>query len=348
MVHVKRILSVFLVILFTGCSATDTLTLSVLEPADVELSPGIDRIGVIDRSFTENSRNPLETLDQIFSVKGPELDSLGAAAGLTALIEELSVNERIASVEILNTDRLGNPAYGAFPAPLGWDRIDELCTEYGVQAIFSLEFYDTDSNVNYSTRRVTVEGPLGIEIPALEHLAAVETTIQTGWRVYDNEAGLIRDEFVMGETVVTTGRGINPGEAVKALTGRAEAVQSVSRNMGNSYAQSLLPYWTRVRRDYFVKGNDQFELAKRRAQTGNWDGAGEIWLRQTDHSNTKIAGRAHYNMGIISEINGDLDGALEWVRTAYEEYGEKKALGYIRILQNRLARDEVLRRQQSE
>lgn len=348
MIHSYRIFIIPLLILFTGCSATNTLTLSVLEPAEVELSPGIDRIGVIDRSLTQNGSNTLETLDQIFSVKGPELDSLGAAAGLTALIEELSVNERFSSIDQIITDRLRNPVYGSFPAPLSWEDIDELSTENGVRAIFSLEFYDTDSNISYSTRRVTVQGPLGIEIPALEHIAVVETTIQTGWRIYDNDAKLIRDEYVMGETAVTTGRGINPGEAVKALTGRTEAVQAVSRNMGIRYAQSLLPYWTRVRRDYFVKGNDQFELAKRRAQTGNWDGAGEIWLRQTDHSDMKLAGRAHYNMGIISEINGDLEQAIEWVRTAYEEYGEKKALGYIRILQSRLVRDEQLRRQQSD
>lgn len=343
----NRSLIILSLILFAGCSATNTLTLSVMEPAPVELSPGIERVGILNRTLSEESGKALETLDQIFSVKGPELDSLGAAAGLNAILEELSMNNRFNEVMQVRADWLEKSPYGVFPAPLSWDHADRISRENDVQAIFSLEFFDTDSNIGYSTRTVMVEGPLGIEVPLLEHLAEVQTSIEVGWRVYDNNAKLIRDEFMIGDEVVTIGTGINPGEAVKALSGRTEAVQAASREMGMAYAQRVLPYRIRVEREYFVKGNDQFELAKRRTQTGNWDGAGEIWLRQTNHSDPKIAGRAHYNMGIISEINGNLEEAIEWVRMAYEDYGEKRALDYIRILQNRLAADAVLKHQQS-
>lgn len=344
----NRSLLILSLILFAGCSATNTLTLSVMEPAAVQLSSGVERVGVLNRTLSEDKGRALETLDQIFSVKGPELDSLGAAAGLDALMMELSMNNRFSEVVPIRADWLEKPPYGVFPAPLSWDHADRISRENDVQAIFSLEFYDTDSNIRYSTRTVMVEGPLGIEVPLLEHLAEVQTSVEAGWRVYDNDAKLIRDEFMAGDEVVTMGTGVNPGEAVKALSGRTEAVQAVSREMGMAYAGRVSPYWIRVEREYFVKGNDQFELAKRRAQTGNWDGAGEIWLRQTDHSDPEIAGRAHYNMGIISEINGNLEEAIGWVRIAYEDYGEKRALDYIRILQNRLAADAVLKHQQSQ
>lgn len=343
----KQTVYVLFLVLFAGCSATNTLTLRVMEPAAVDLSPDIERVGVLNRTLNEDRGRVLETLDQIFSVKGPELDSLGAGAGLDALLEELSMNNRFMEVVSVRADWLEKIPYGIFPGPLSWEHADRISRENDVQAIFSLEFYDTDSNIMYSTRTVMLEGPLGIEIPALEHLAEVQTSVEAGWRVYDIKAQLIRDEFLTGDEVVTAGTGINPGEAVKALSGRTEAVQAASREMGMAYAQRVLPYRIRVEREYFVKGNDQFELAKRRAQTGNWDGAGEIWLRQTNHSDPKIAGRAHYNMGIISEINGNLEEAIEWVRMAYEDYGEKRALDYIRILQNRLAADAVLKHQQS-
>ncbi|PWN06280.1 DUF6340 family protein [Rhodohalobacter mucosus] len=344
----KQTLSVFLLMLFTGCSATNTLTLSVMEPAAVHLSPEVERVGVLNRTLSEEPQRALETLDQIFSVKGPELDSLGAEAGLDALKRELSMNNRFSDVVFVRAVWLENTPYGTFPSPLSWDHAERISRENDVQAIFSLEYYDTDSNIGYSTRTVMVEGPLGIEVPVLEHIAEVQTSLEAGWRVYDSEAMLIRDEFLTGDEVLTIGSGINPGEAVKALSGRTEAVQAVSREMGMAYAQRVLPYWIRVERDYFVKGNDQFELAKRRAQTGNWEGAGEIWFRQTLHSDPRIAGRAHYNMGIISEINGNLEEAIDWVRMAYEDYGEKRALDYLRILQNRLAADAVLKHQQTQ
>ncbi|MDR8389557.1 DUF6340 family protein [Aliifodinibius sp. S!AR15-10] len=333
-------------LLFVGCSATDNLTMRVQEPAPVDLPPHMEKVGIINRTLTEDDSGVLETIDRIFSVKGAELDSVGAAAGINGLLNELAKNERVQVQLVEEADHLGNPSFGVFPAPLGWDRINKICSEHNLDGLFSLEFYDTDSGISYSTQQVTLKGPLGVEVPALEHYATVETTIKTGWRIYDNNGRNLIDEYAMGETAVTSGSGIDPTEAVKALTGRTEAVQTISSKLGMDYAQSILPYWVRVTREYFVKGNNNFEIAKRRAQTGNWEGAAELWLKETENPDTKIAGRAHYNMAIIEEIRGNLDKAIEWARTSYEDYGEKKALDYLRILQDRRARAEVLRRQQ--
>jgi nucleoside diphosphate kinase len=338
------ILSGCLVII--GCSSTNTVTMSVQQPAVVSIPSTMKNVGVIDRSLTKDEGGVLQRIDQVMSVKGSELDKKGALAGINGLVEELSKNNRLQSVKKLDVEQLENPAYGVLPAPLAWDKISEICEEHDLDGLFSLEFYDTDTNIDYSTNRVTIDGPLGLEIPALEHHATVQTTIKTGWRIYDNNGRNLIDEFVAAETVTTSGKGVNPVEAINAITGRTEAVQTISGNIGRSYAQSILPYWTRVRRDYYVRGSDNFKVAKRRAQTGNWDGAAELWYAETGNSRAKIAGRAHYNMGIINEIEGDLDEAIEWVRIAYEDYGDKRALRYLRTLQDRRARMERLRRQQ--
>ena len=97
------------------------------------------------------------------------------------------------------------------------------------------------------------------------------------------------------------------------------AVRTLSGDLGRRYARRLLPYRSRVTRDYYVRGHDDLKLAKRRAQTGNWEGAAELWLTATDHRKARVAARAHYNMAIISEIRGDLDQAVEWARVAYED-----------------------------
>ena len=328
-----------------GCSSTNKVTMSVQEPAVVTLPSDLKQVGVIDRSLPGTESGILETVDQFFSLKSPEMDKKGAEAAVSGLFEELRKNNRFTKIKRVDASRLDNPSYGVFPAPLAWDRVDELCREYGLDGLFSLEFFDTDSKIDYSSRRVTIEGPLGVEIPALEHVAEVRTTIKTGWRIYDNNGRNIIDEFVTSESVVTGGRGINPAEAARAVTGRTEAVQTISGHTGRNYAQSILPYWTRVSRDYYVRGNDNFKTAKRRAQTGNWDGAAELWYLETQNSRRKIAGRAHYNMAIISEINGELDEAIDWAAVAYEDYGDKRALRYLRTLQNRKVRADRLRLQ---
>jgi hypothetical protein len=101
-----------------------------------------------------------------------------------------------------------------------------------------------------------------------------------------------------------------------------------------------------VTRDYFVKGTNNLEIAKRKAQTGKWDEAGKLWELETENPKIKIAGRACYNMAIINEINGSLDDALGWAQKSWEDYKTRQALKYIRILENRKYNSELLKIQE--
>ncbi|CAN0473563.1 unnamed protein product [Scytosiphon promiscuus] len=103
----------------------------------------------------------------------------------------------------------------------------------------------------------------------------------------------------------------------------------------------------RISRDYFVRGSDNFVVAKRRAQTGDWQGAAQLWEKELDNSKSKIAGRACYNMAIINEINGDLNAAMDWASKSYADYDNKEALRYLNILKYRLSQNEVLEQQAS-
>ena len=337
-----KLVTVAASILLFGCSSTNTVTIPVQEPPLVILPPEMTRLGVIDRTSSEEYSRILATIDDAFSLKGPELDSLGAEAGLSGLLEELARNPRLAEIKLLSSAILEHHTYGALPAPISWSEIDVLCSHHDLDGLLSLEFYETDTRVEYSTRKVTREGPLNVELPLLEHHAAVETIITTGWRIYDRNGRNMVDELVMEESVVTTGRGVNPAKAVRAVTSRSEAVRTLSGDLGRRYARRLLPYRSRVTRDYYVRGHDDLKLAKRRAQTGNWEGAAELWLTVTDHRKARVAARAHYNMAIISEIRGDLDQAVEWARVAYEDYGDERAMRYLRALQERRERVELL------
>lgn len=328
-----------------SCSTTNLVTMSVTEPAPVELPSDMKRVGLINRSLPTANQKVLNKIDQILSMEGNDLDREGAEESMAALAQTLRNKSRLSKVQVLETAQLGNPAFGKYPSPLAWGIVAQICQENKLDGLFVLEFYDTDGAINYSTQQVMLKNPLGIAIPVLEHQAIALTSIKTGWRIYDNRAGQVIDEMLISREMTTTGRGINPIDAVAAITGRKEAVKSVSYEIGNSYALSIFPYTIRVSRDYYVKGSDHFKTARRMAQTGNWDGAATLWEKETTHPKAKIAGRAYYNMAIISEINGDLDLAIDWSRKAYETYGDKLALRYLRILENRKAKAMVLARQ---
>lgn len=342
----KNLLLLFFILSMIGCSSTNIVTMSVVEPAPITLPAHMKKIGIINRSLASDKDKMMDKVDQILSMEGKTLDKEGAEESIKGLQEELKRNNKIHEVLILEADQLENPGFGVFPAPLSWNKIAEICEKYQLDGLFLLEFYDTEATIDYSTKQVMLRNPLGIEIPALEHYASAHTIIKTGWRIYDNLGKNIIDEYIITKQVNTTGSGINPVKAAAAITGRKEAVKTMSFNIGRSYALNIVPYQIRVSRDYYVKGSDNFKVAQRKAQTGNWEGAAAYWEKEINNPKAKVAGRAFYNMAIISEINGNLDLAIDWSRKSYENFDDKLGLRYVRILENRKAKAQLVERQQ--
>lgn len=328
-----------------SCSSKNLLTLSVTEPAPVYVPSAIKTIGIIDRSLPSEKNKNLDIVDKILSAEGKDLDKDGAHESVSGLFDELAKNDRFSEVKILDKVDLRSPGLGIFPSALSWKSIEEICKENKVDAIFVLSYYDTDAKIDYKAVPVEIDAPLGIKIPALEHHASIATLIKTGWRIYDPINKLIRDEYWANQNVVSKGVGINPMKAVAAIAGRKDAVFQASNRIGYNYALRIIPYRIRVSRYYYVRGTDNFIIAKRRAQTGNWDGAAELWDKEVANPKGKIAGRACYNMAIINEINGDLDAAVEWASKSYTDYNDKMAIRYLKTLRYRINKNIQLEQQ---
>jgi hypothetical protein len=336
------ILVILISVFFTSCSSTNLLTLSVNEPAPVYIPSSIKTIGIINRSLASEKNKNIDKIDKILSVEGKNLDKDGANKSVDGLFDELINSKMFAEIKIINDTQLNNPGLGIFPSTLSWKTVEQISVENNVDAIFSLSFYDTDANIDYKFVPVEIDGPLGLKIPAAEHHSTISTFIKTGWRIYDSNNRHILDEFVINERVVSTGSGLNPVKAANAIIGRKESVIQVSKTIGQTYALRIFPFRIRVSRDYFVRGTENFIIAKRRAQTGNWDSAAELWNIEVSNPNGKIAGRACYNMAIINEINGDLDSAVSWASKSYTDYNNKTALRYLNILNHRIEKNRQL------
>ncbi len=326
---------------------TNELYINVLQPAPVTLPSGIKKVGIINRSMPTDETSLADALDKALSLESADLDRDGAWESIAGLSEELQANERFNEIKLLNDISFRASAIGALPPPLTGRLVDSLCNVTGTDALFALERFDTDTRVDFATPAGNIETPLG-NIPVIGLEVTMEIFIKTGWRIYAPSGSVVIDEISFTESLIYKSKGGNPVAAVEALTGRIDAVKEVSRNAGNRYAMRILPYRLRVTRDYFVKGTNNFEIAKRKAQTGKWDEAGKLWEVETSNPDMKLAGRACYNMAIINEINGDLENAIYWAQKAYEDYNTKQALDYIRILENRISKNELLKIQENK
>jgi hypothetical protein len=341
----KKYTFLFLIAAVLGSCKTNELYINVLQPAPVTMPPSIKKIGIINRSIPTDETRLADVIDKAFSLEGANLDQDGAWESIGGLSDELKTNNRFTEVKLLNDIDFRASRIGILPPPLAAKLVDSLCNITGTDALFALERFDTDTKVSYSTPSGKIGTPLG-NIPVIGLQVTMETFIKTGWRIY-GPAGLdILDEFNFVESLVFSSKGINPAAAVAAITGRKEAVREVSRNAGHTYAMRILPFRLRIYRDYFVKGTSNFKIAKRKAQTGKWDEAGNLWASETENPKRKVAGRACYNMAIINEINGQLDDALGWAQKSWEDYRIRLGLKYVRIIEGRIYDRDLIKVQE--
>ncbi len=337
--------TVIVIIAFSSCASTNLVHISVLQPAPITLPPYVKNVVVVNRTEVSKKSNVFNVVNKAFSLESPNLDREGSQATITALSNELKKNNRFDEVTLLTNTSLTTDAPGMFPARLAWDSVEKYCSENNADALFSLELFDTRSQIDYSVNKTTIKTVLG-NIPAVEQQANMNTIVNAGWRIYDVRGKNILDEKAIRRNIMFHGRGINPLLAAQALTDRREAVKQVGNIAGHDYAFDIIPLWTRVTRDYYVRGSGNFKIATRKARTGNWDGAAKLWQQEVTNSKRKIAGRACYNMAIISEINGDVDAAIQWAQKSYENYNNHLALSYINLLKNRKINDSILQDQQ--
>jgi hypothetical protein len=249
---------------------------------------------------------------------------------LTGLTDALIRSNRFVSVKKLSNLDLRSYGAGVFPVYLSWDTVERICRENNADVLFSLELFDAGSTV-------------GLNIANFVQVLNMKTQVKTGWRIYDPATRTILDQYFINRDLnCQSGNFLT---VASAQLGRKEAVIRAGNRTGEDYATRIIPYTIRVSRFYYVRGNASFSLAKRMARAGDWDGAANIWRAATTSRSGKVAGRACYNMAIISEINGDLNGALQWARKAYEVYKTPYALDFVNILQQRQSNDAVLRSQ---
>ncbi len=327
----------------TSCGAKKSVSTEIMQPPIVSLHPSVQKIGILNRSIPSEKNAGLDDVDKILSIEGANLDAEGALQAIVALQNELSKNQKFTDITTINSTTISNPGGGVFPAALSWDEVAALCKTHTVDALFVLSIYDTDATVSYDTRATEITGPLGIKIPSLEHTVTINTQIKTGWRVYDPVTKTIRDELAVNRRTSSSGSGINPIKAIEAAKNRKQAVLQISRNIGERYASRTFPYKKRIYRDYYTKATSNFEIARRNVETGQWDKAAALWLKETNNSDPEVAGKACFNMAFYNEIKGDYTKAIEWATQAYTDFELKKGLEYLDDLKQGLHSQQQLK-----
>ena len=332
---------IVLSLVLVSCSATKQYTLSALEPASVDLATSITKIGVINESNTSARSTYKTRIEQILSTKDQQLQKDGIDAAISGLFDELVKDQRFDTVQLIETKINNSMGLGDLADNIAWDEIKEICDVYGVDAIFSLAYYEADTQISVKKKKIEEQNMLRQYVKVAGHEITLETLIENGWRIYDPYNEMVIDELVFNDQITSTGTGSNEMDAFYDMSDRREAVLDQSKNAGSSYGLRLLPQEQEVIRDYYVRGSEKLVEAKHLILEDNWEAAASLWEQEVSNENVKIKAKACHNMAFYNEMNGKYQAALDWAIKASEHDADKAILAYKEALQERIANTKI-------
>jgi len=333
-----------LLAVFLGACKTSSVSLDVLRPADITLPDHIQKVVVVNRTYPSKEDKVWNVVEGVLTGEGIGTDRRATEEAIKGMIETMRRSPRFQLVNPYTTGEKGSGT-GAFPEPLSWSKVEEICNNTQADALISLEAFDSDSRLAYANVMVRQKNREGVMIDVPYVDANMRMTVTNGWRLYDIRQKRILDENRSDDFMDFTSRGINPQAAASGLPPRFNMLMQTGFKAGQDYGFRISPMWVKVSRQYYKKGSEPIKTAHRKVRANNWEAAADLWKREANSNDPKIAGRACYNMAVFSEIKGNLDIAREWAEKAYTVHKNKKARAYLSILEQRRQQEERARDQ---
>ncbi len=334
----------------SNCSTGQrSVSINTIRPADITIPAEVQTILIVNRTkFDKKAANIIEGL---LTGELPNEDK-AAVQGLTNALKAELLNSPRFVVKLATEELSGNSLTSAFPEPLAWNQITELCTKYEADAILAIEIFDSDFIITNGVRKkkATVrEGNTTKEIEVDEYYATGIDNIKMGVRLYEPATSQILDQQIFNKRGTWEAAAASKAQALLSLTQKAEANQQLSAKIGADYAYRISPMNVLITRQFRGKSKKTPELERgsRLADIGKWEEAIEIWKSGLTTEHEKDAGYLSYNIAVAYEILGEMELTKKWASDSYTTYGNKDAKTYLDLINWRL-QDEQRANQQLE
>lgn len=339
LVNVVLIVTLF-IFFFNSCSVSQ-VPLEILIPAQINISKRIKNIGIVNRSLPERRRKVLNFLEGFISGESIMADRIGSEYCLKGLAETLNNSPRFNAV-IISGENLKGTGTRAFPSQLNWGRVRQICDKYRVDALVTLETFDSNIFLDIDKRKVKrktkdKKTKKKVIVKSFVYDAVLNIDVNSGWRIYDPDKSSIADMNIYMDRKSWSSTGKTRKDARRKFPSKREAINLSGFNSGIMYGARISPTWINVSRDFYVKGSPELKEAKRYVHSRDWKRATKVWKKLLNRNDKKIAGRAAYNLAFAAEVKGDFDNAYRWAKISYEKYGNKKAFLYIRQIRDRIS-----------
>ncbi|MDY6801155.1 MAG: DUF6340 family protein [Bacteroidota bacterium] len=178
-----------------------------------------------------------------------------------------------------------------------------------------------------------------------EYYTYREIAIKAFWKVYDIVEKKQLDSFTYSDTIFWDAAAYNLTNLKEKLPSIERSIRETTYFAAYDYANRIFPGWQKETRQYFVKGNKDFEKAAKLVEKNKWIEAAELWDKYLNDTDREIASRAAYNMAVASEMLGEIGLAVEYAARSYKIKNKSRTKYYIQILQTRIGELEQLKNQ---
>ena len=293
--------SVFLLIL-SSCVSFEKFSIEVYKPSELHLAPNVKKIAIISR----NLKYVNDTL-QNYQVKNRHLfkdkikfnfDSLAIKTCLDSLSDRLLAQNQFDSILILPVNTFPkNQVKEIRPANIEWYKT--ISNKTGADALILLDMFScfysqTNDNPNPTVNVVT----------------------SNIWSVYGAKEQRIIDRFTQVDTLYWDELDENGQYRKLRMPDKKSAIALAAEVIGENYSKHILPAWAKVDRTIMQNGNPEFKKATKLAQNTKWEEAVVIWQNYSESKNKLKRVTALYNLALASEMNGNIDQAIELTNRA--------------------------------
>lgn len=341
---ISKLSIIVLLLLMASCGSTRQVAIKAIEPAQVDLSHKIVRVGVLNT--VEHLEKPElgHGINRLVAIEDQWLNSKGQDAAVHALVEELRKDTRF-EVKALDASIGSLESFDHDSTDISWSKIKSICEKHNIDALFSLTHFDAETQVSFRKTKMDQLNMMREKESISAQEITLETLIENGWRIYDPFLEKIVDEYTYNQQLISKAKGVDPVAALRAIGSRKDSILSKGKLTGNSYGERLKPTERQIFRDYFVKGTEKLVQAGESMASGDLRAAIELWKEEVGNSKTKIKGRACYNLAVGMEFGGDLERALEWATMANENLHDKVSQKYLTELESRIRQQVIVEAQ---
>ncbi|MGE5394462.1 MAG: DUF6340 family protein [Candidatus Saccharibacteria bacterium] len=327
------VISIICLIAFTFVSCKgyySALTIENPVPSKEELPSDIQSLTLMNRSisnqFTNHQEDSLENYfyRHNYQLAAVILDIDAVDTTLLSLSNLLYSSGRYDVTVPVERNINRNQPYNIIPDTLSTETVRKICEEYHTDALLVLEQFSIKAMTDLTDERLA-----GDNATYHSYYASLDMKYNAFFRIYKPGSKTI--DIPLNDTIYWERADDNLDRLFKNLPTIKQAMISTGIKVALDVDAKISPTWVPEKRGYFLftRKNDR---GKQLIDEDKTEEARDYWMKMAQSDKKKIRARAEFNLALVSELDGDLDQAIEWALKSYNTYYQYQTEIYLKKL----------------